>query len=204
CLRRGDRSGRRRGRLAVLAGLLALVPLTVVGDGPARAGAGCQNAPSGAVRTAEGLPRESGEASGFAASRQYPGALWMIRDSGHPPELYALRFSPDGTATNRVMPVAGAANRDWEDVTRFDRPDGTSGLWIVESGQSGSDRFVYEVPEPDPDHDSVARATARFAYSYPDRKANTEAAFTYANKLLLVTNEIPGRLYRFHQPPCPT
>src|SRR5207248_839826 len=73
-----------------------------------------------------------------------------------------------------------------------------------ESGQSGSDRFVYEVPEPDPDHDSVARATARFAYSYPDRKANTEAAFTYDNKLVLVTKEFPGRVYRFDKPLSPS
>lgn len=185
-------------RCRVLVVLLAVVPLTPVGS--ARAGTGCQVAPTVMSRTAEGLPRESGEASGFAASRRYPGALWMIRDSGHPPEVYAMRFNADGTATNRIMPVAGAANRDWEDVTRFDRPDGTSGLWIVESGQSGSDRFVYEVPEPDPDHDTVARATARFAYAYPDRKSNTEAAFTYDDKLVLVTKEFPGRVYRFDKP----
>jgi len=193
-----------RCRRAVLTALLACVPLTSLGGGPparaAGAGAGCQVAPTVLSRTAEGLPKESGEASGFAASVRYPGALWMIRDSGHPPELYALRFGPDGTATNRVMTVAGAANRDWEDITRFDRPDGTSGLWIVESGQSGSDRFVYEVPEPDPDHDTVARATGRFAYAYPDRKSNTEAAFTYDNKLVLVTKEFPGRVYRFDKP----
>src|SRR5882724_7604547 len=109
--------GRRRARLAALAALVGLTPLTAVGDAPARAGSGCQIAPRGAQRTTEGLPKESGEASGFAASQRYPGALWMIRDSGHPPDLYALRFNPDGVATNRVMPVAGAANKDWEDLT---------------------------------------------------------------------------------------
>ena len=198
--RPGHSAGGRRVRLAVVPVIVALAPLAATGGGPARAGAGCQVAPRGAVRTAEGLPRESGEASGFAASRQYPGALWMIRDSGHPPDLYALRFNPDGVATSRVMPVAGAANRDWEDVTRFERPDGRSGLWIVESGQSGSDRYVYEVHEPDPDHDVVARATARFAYAYPDGKSNTEAAFTYDNKLVLVTKSFPARVYRFDKP----
>jgi len=190
--------GGRRARRAVLAALVGIVGLTPVRTGgPARAGTGCQVAPSGAVRTAEGLPKESGEASGFAASQRYPGALWMIRDSGHPPDLYALRFNPDGVATSRVMPVAGAENRDWEDVTRFDRADGSSALWIVESGQSGSNRFVYEVPEPDPDHDVIARASARYAYAYPDAKSNTEAAFTYDNKLVLVTKSFPARVYRF-------
>jgi WD40 repeat protein len=172
----------------------------VADNRPARAGTGCDTAPSGARRTTEGLPRDSGEASGFAASKQYPGAVWMIRDSGHPNELYALRFNPDGAATSRVLPVAGAENRDWEDVTRFERADGRSGLWIVESGQSGSNRFVYEVAEPDPDNDVVARATARFAYAYPDSKSNTEAAFTFDNKLVLVSKSFPARVYRFDKP----
>ncbi|MEW6475531.1 MAG: hypothetical protein AB1679_25020 [Actinomycetota bacterium] len=167
---------------------------------PARAGVGCQDAPSGAHRTAGGLPPESGEASGFAASRHHPGVVWMIRDSGHPNELYALRFNPEGAATSRILPVAGADNRDWEDVTRFETPDGRSGLWIVESGQSGSNRFVYEVPEPDPEQDVVARATARYAYAYPDAKANTEAAFTFDNKLVLVSKSFPARVYRFDKP----
>ena len=192
--------GRRRARRAVIAGLLALVPLTTGADGAARASGGCGAAPSGAARTTGGLPPQSGEASGFAASRQYPGVVWMIRDSGQPNELYALRFRPDGAATSRAMPVAGAENRDWEEVTRFEQPDGRSALWIVESGQSGSNRTIYEVPEPDPDKDVVARATARYTYAYPDQKSNTEAAFTYDNKLVLVAKRFPARLYRFDKP----
>jgi len=193
-------------RAAVIAGLLLVGTLSPVGDNvrSARAAGGCQDAPTSAHRTAEGLPRESGEASGFAASKQYPGAVWMIRDSGHPNELYALRFTSEGAATSRILPVAGAENRDWEEITRFDRPDGTSALWIIESGQSGSNRTIYEVPEPDPDKDVVARATARYAYAYPDRKANTEAAFTYDNKLVLVAKTFPARIYRFDQPLSPS
>ena len=189
-------------RAAVVAVLLLVGPLSPMGEGvrSARAAGGCQDAPTSAHRTAEGLPRESGEASGFAASRQYPGAVWMIRDSGHPNELYGLRFNPEGSATSRILPVAGAENRDWEDVTRFDRPDGTSALWIGERGQSGSNRTISEVPEPDPDRDVVARATARYAYAYPDRKANTEAAFTYDNTLVLVAKTFPARIYRFDKP----
>ena len=185
----------------VVAALVGLVPLTpVAADRPARAGTGCDVAPHVVSRTTEGLPAESAEASGFAASVRYPGALWMIRDSGHPPDLYAMRVDPDGRATSRVMPVAGADNRDWEDITRFDRPDGSSGLWIVESGQSGSNRSVYEVPEPDPDHDVTAHSIARYAYAYPDAKSNTEAAFTFDNKLVLVAKTFPARVYRFDKP----
>jgi len=200
CARWLGRPTGRRARWALLAGLLVLAPATTVADQAARAAGGCQAAPTGAARTTEGLPRESGEASGFAASRHYPGAVWMIRDSGHPNDLYALRFNPDATATSRVMTVAGADNHDWEDITRFDKPDGSSALWIVESGQSGSNRTIYEVPEPDPDHDVVARASARYAYAYPDGKSNTEAAFTYDNKLVLVSKSFPARVYRFDKP----
>ena len=189
-----------RARLLFLAGVVGLMPVTAVGNGPARAAAGCQAAPSKALRAVEGMPKDSGESSGFAASQRYPGVIWMIRDSGQPADLYALRFNADGVGTSRVMPVAGADNRDWEEVTRFDRPDGTSGLWIVESGQSGSNRTIYEVPEPDPDNDAVARATARYSYEYPDLKPNTEAAFTYDNKLVLVAKTFPARIYRFEKP----
>ena len=190
---------RHRTRLVVLA-VSALVPLTAVAPEAGRAAGGCEAAPTSVVTTPGGMPKESGESSGFAASRRYPGAIWMIRDSGHPNDLYALRFDSDGRATNRILTVAGAENRDWEEVTRFDNPDGTSGLWIVESGQSGSNRFIYEVPEPDPDQDVVARATARYAYAYPDAKANTEAAFTYDNQLILGAKSFPARVYRFDKP----
>jgi hypothetical protein len=189
-----------RTRLLLLAGALGLVPMTDVAPDAARAAAGCQAAPSSVQTTPGGMPRDSGESSGFAASRRYPGVIWMIRDSGHPADLYALRFDAEGRATNRTFPVAGADNRDWEEVTRFDKPDGTSGLWIVESGQSGSNRFIYEVSEPDPDRDVVAQATARYTYAYPDAKSNTEAAFTYDNKLILVAKSFPARVYRFDKP----
>ena len=82
----------RRTVLAALVGLASLVPVT--GGRPARAGTGCQVAPTVLSRTAEGLPKESGEASGFAASQRYPGALWMIRDSGHPPSSTPCASTP--------------------------------------------------------------------------------------------------------------
>ena len=63
------------------------------------------------------LPSGSGEASGLVASSRYPGWGWMIRDSGHPPDLYAVRF-PAALAPHlmRAIRVLGAANVDWEDI----------------------------------------------------------------------------------------
>ena len=125
----------------------------------------------------------------------------MIRDSGHPNDLYALRFNarrrghqPGDARRRRREPRLGGS-----DPLRASRT-ARSGLWIVESGQSGSNRTIYEVPEPDPDNDVVARATARYTYAYPDAKSNTEAAFTYDNKLVLVSKSFPARVYRFDKP----
>jgi hypothetical protein len=94
------------------------------------------------------------------------------------------------------VPVTGAANRDWEDLTYFIGPDGQARLYIVESGQSGGDRFIWEVPEPDPNAGRTAPAR-RYTYAYPDRQANTESAFMVGQHLTLVTKTAPGRIYRF-------
>ncbi|MDQ3945473.1 MAG: hypothetical protein M3357_10050, partial [Actinomycetota bacterium] len=73
----------------------------------------------------------------MVSSPSYPGVAWMIRDSGHPASLYALWFGPDGVADAREIPVSGATNKDWEDITYTTAADGSGRLWVVESGQGG-------------------------------------------------------------------
>jgi hypothetical protein len=147
------------------------------------------------VKKVEGLPK-MGEVSGLAASKRYPGWGWMIRDSGHPPLLYTLRFD-DGEARTRVVPVPGASNRDWEDINYSVGPDGKGRLWVVESGQSGKARFIYEILEPDPATALTAKLVRRYTYAYPDRGYNTEASFMFNGDLVLVAKTNPARLYRF-------
>jgi len=144
------------------------------------------------------LPPGSGEVSGAVASQRYPGVGWFIRDSGNPASLYSFRFDADGDAGQiREVPVTGAANRDWEDLTYSIGPDGRGRLYIIESGQSGGDTFIYEVPEPGPGEDRTAPAR-RYRYAYPDvRTTNTESAFMVGSHLALVTKTSPGRIYRF-------
>ncbi|MDQ1501337.1 MAG: hypothetical protein QOI86_4677 [Actinomycetota bacterium] len=143
------------------------------------------------------LPAGTGEASGAVASQRFPGLGWFIRDSGNPASLYAFRFDAAGTPRVREVAVTGAANRDWEDLTYSIGPDGRGRLFIIESGQSGGDTFIYEVPEPDPGQDHTAPAV-RYRYAYPDRPANTESAFMApGDHLALVTKTTPGRIYRF-------
>lgn len=143
------------------------------------------------------LPHGSGEASGAVASQRFSGVGWFIRDSGNPASLYAFRLDGHGSPRVREVPVTGAVNRDWEDLTYAIGPDGRGRLYIVESGQSGSDQFIYEVPEPDPGAARTAPAR-RYRYAFPDlRYANTESAFMVGRHLALVTKTAPGRIYRF-------
>ncbi|MGH9000685.1 MAG: glycoside hydrolase family 16 protein, partial [Acidimicrobiia bacterium] len=161
--------------------------------------ADCRPPASGPRAVAE-LPSGLGEVSGMATSRRYPRVAWLIRDSGNPPSLYAMRLGPSGKPTIREIRVIGADNRDWEEVVHTTGPDGRGRLWIVESGQSGRDRYIYEVLEPDPDKDRRAITLNRYRYAYPDRGyANTEAAFAYGGDLVFVTKTSPARVYRFRR-----
>jgi hypothetical protein len=143
------------------------------------------------------LPPGNGEASGAVASQRFSGLGWFIRDSGNPASLYAFRLDGKGPPKVREVPVTGATNRDWEDLAYAIGPDGRARLYIIESGQSGGDPFIYEVPEPDPGANRTAPAR-RYRYEYPDmRRANTESAFMVGRHLALVTKTAPGRIYRF-------
>lgn len=198
--RSAPRPDRCRPAPAVLAAALVMSGVVAVAAPDGEASPGCGSGLSPATKTPEGLPRDSGEASGFVTSTVHPGWAWMIRDSSHPASLYALRVNPDGTATSREVPVTGAANRDWEDITLAQRPDGTPVIWVIESGQGGSGgRQIYEIDEPDPETATSVRAT-RYSYAYPDRSTNTEAGFTWDNHLVLASKNFPTRLYRFDQP----
>ena len=145
------------------------------------------------------LPSGNGEASGAVASQRFPGVGWFIRDSGNPASLYSFRLDGRGSHQVREVAVTGATNRDWEDLTYYVGPDGRGRLLIIESGQSGSDQFIYEIPEPDPDANRTAPAR-RHRYAFPDLRpgrANTESAFMVGDRLALVTKTSPGRIYRF-------
>jgi len=143
------------------------------------------------------LPPGTGEASGAVASQRFSGLGWFIRDSGNPASLYAFRLDGSGSPRVREVPVTGATNRDWEDLTYDIGPDGRGRLFIIESGQGGGDQSIYEVPEPDPGQARTAPAR-RYRYEYPDlRRANTESAFMVGRHLTLVTKTTPTRIYRF-------
>ena len=185
---------RRRG-LVPLASVLLLSPLLT---SPASAG-GRVNCGPPSTRTERlgPLARGLGEASGLVASWQRRGVGWMIRDSGRPSSIYSFRIA-NGTPVVREVKVLGADNTDWEDITYSVGPDGRGRLWIIESGQTGRDPYIYEVIEPDPDRAKVVTLQRRRRFQYPGTGfQNTEASFWYRGQLVLATKSAPTRLYRF-------
>jgi hypothetical protein len=128
-----------------------------------------------------------GSGSGLAASTKYPGVHWVIRDGGvGRASLYAVRFDSDGMPTSKDIPVWGAQNSDWEEVTYSVGADGRGRLWIVDSGDRGVP-IIYEVLEPNPDTATTAEVLGEYMYALPSGHAYTiEAAFMHRGYLVLV------------------
>lgn len=187
----------RRSRRKVVSAVSVLALVLLPGPGARAASpAGCLT--SASVHPGYALPPGAGEASGFVASSRHPGWAWMIRDSGHPASLYAVNLRGARGHLVREVRVPGADNTDWEDITYARDQDGRGRLYVVESGQSGRDRFIYKIPEPDPETAYRVRRFRRYRYAFPGRRQfNVEAAFFHRDRLVLVTKTSPARIYRF-------
>lgn len=149
-------------------------------DSPDTGGAAWQQP----FRQAGGLPAGTGEMSGLAASRRYPGWMWGVRDSGNPASLYALRAKNGnpGAFEMTEFPVPGTRNRDWEDVV-YGEDAGGSYLAVVDQAA----RLVLKLAEPDPTRPGTARLLATYPYRFPDSspqgtcgpRDNVEAVFLF-------------------------
>lgn len=158
------------------------------------------------TRRPEGLPTGSGEMSGLASSQKYPGWVWGVRDSGNPASLYALRQSDGlpGQFSMTEFRVAGATNRDWEDLV-YGQEGGTSFLYVVDTAA----KAVYKIAEPDLTRPGRATVAATYRYTFPDAspsgtcgpRDNVEAAFLFppvTGQLHLVRKmSSPAGVYRF-------
>lgn len=179
---------------------LTLTVMSVFLPGPAYGENDCGSSISQPTKNPEGVPSGVAEASGLVASQRYPGVGWAHQDSGHDASLFALRFDENGRALSmRKIPVVGAHNADWEDVSYHLGVDGVGRLYVVESGDFGS-RMIYEIQEPDPDTASTAQVLGRYRYSLPDRPTTVEASFMFGDRLALVTKNFPARVYLFEAP----
>ncbi len=125
------------------------------------------------------LPDDIAESSGIAVSRTYPGVFWTHNDSGWDPVVFAIDST--GTVLARVR-VAGATNRDWEDIelAPCDPGDERSCLFIADIGdnnESFSRIGVYRIPEPNPWADTVSAEAVIFRGSYEGGPRDAEALF---------------------------
>jgi hypothetical protein len=76
------------------------------------------------------------ETSGLATSRLDANRLWVMDDSGNPPNLYAITPSGNDIGT---WTVEGADKKDWEDIASFS--DGQKHwLLIADTGDNGGIR----------------------------------------------------------------
>jgi hypothetical protein len=138
------------------------------------------------------------EASGLAHSRRQSDTLWVINDGGEGPVLHAV--SPDGDALGTVR-IAGAENRDWEDMAAFSY-EGSPWLLIADIGDNGGIRdylTLYVVPEPDPADGGEVTPAWNIRYTYPDGPHDTEAVAVdpAAGSIYVLTKRTePAELHR--------
>ena len=156
------------------------------------------------------IPGQRKEVSGFVSSARYQGVAWMVRDSGNPAVLYSFELAAgEGRIRSRAFPVRGASNGDWEDIAYTTGPDGRGHLWIVDNiNRHTAPKTLWEVLEPDPDHDEEAKVVGRYRWAYPDApdgNFDTETGFFLGGKLVVVSKTEPtSRAYRFDQPLDPS
>ncbi len=150
------------------------------------------------------------ECSGMDTSLVHGDLLWAINDGGNGPFLYAL--GSDGRDRGRVR-VAGAKNRDWEDLATFlwqDRPmvliadcgdnrqrHASHTLYVVEEPRLSGERF---------DGSAVVEVAWRIEFSYPDRHHDAEgvAVEPLDNKIFVLTKrDDPPLLFALPLKPVP-
>lgn len=141
------------------------------------------------------------EASGAALDPGTPGVLWTHGDSGQEPTLFAV------AATGRLLGevrVAGASNRDWEDMAIGPCPGGDC-VYLGDIGNNNGrdvDLVLYRVPLPAAT-DTETRPAQAFRARYPDHGRDTEAMFvTPEGEIYLINKgrEDPVELWRWPTP----
>jgi hypothetical protein len=137
------------------------------------------------------------EASGIADSRTHPGALWVIEDSGNPPQLILLGH--DGKVQQKFL-LPNATNRDWEDVVLSD-----GYIYIGDIGdnnQKYSAYKIYKVPEPSANATEITSyETIQFAY--PDGPHDAEGFLVepQSGDIYLITKrDATAQVYKLKAP----
>ena len=142
------------------------------------------------------------EVSGLVASRTSPGMFWVHNDSDDGPYLVAI--GTDGRIRGASL-VAGARNRDWEDIAQVRIRD-TSFLVVAETGdnlacfKSSALLFIPEPVIPDSDYTTIQTRLARTVrFHYEDGPHDVEAMAidpSGREAILIAKRTAPPRIYR--------
>jgi hypothetical protein len=147
------------------------------------------------------LPSSLREASGVAASRRHPGVLWTHNDSNSSPHLFAIDST--GQILGRLR-VAGARNRDWEDIAIGPCPSGEC-IYLADTGDNRLERgdaAIYRIPEPAPG-DSVTAQAERFPIRYPNGPRDVESLYLLPDGALHLVSKgrrHPIEVFRYPAP----
>ena len=160
------------------------------------------------IRTGVLRSPELKEASGIAASKCQPDVYWVHNDSGDGALLYAV----DGTGEHLgVWRVAGAKNRDWEDIAAIKDQSGKCQVVIGDIGNNQLERkqlTIFRVSEPTVDRsqlpaDRVASETApaeTLNFQYPDAFRNSETLLVHPTSgeiyVLTKSKKVPASVYK--------
>lgn len=141
------------------------------------------------------------EASGASLDRRVPGVFWTHGDSGNPPVLFGM--GRNGELLGRVR-VAGARNRDWEDMAIGPCPGGTC-VYVADIGNNNArqmDLVLYRAPVPSP-ADTATAPAEEFRARFPGPGRDAEGLFVMPQgEIYLVTKggSGPVELWRWPTP----
>jgi hypothetical protein len=121
------------------------------------------------------------EVSGIVYSRKNPGLIWAHNDSGDKARLFLLDTIGRHMGT---FLLAGAKNRDWEDIAIGPGPEtGKQYLYIGDIGDNlavKATKTIYRIPEPDLSGitlplDTVLTGAEALIFRIPDGPKDSEA-----------------------------
>jgi hypothetical protein len=142
------------------------------------------------------------EVSGLVASVRHPGKLWAHNDSGNPAVLFLLD-STGSTVTS--FRIAGARNRDWEDIA-IGGPDSAAVLFIGDIGDNQEHRqvkYIYCVKEPMDLEQEELPVVDTLKIQFEGRPRDSEALLAdpvSGNLFLITKREREVRLYEIPYP----
>lgn len=113
---------------------------------------------------------EINESSGIAASKCQPDVFWTHNDSGDDAFLYAATAAGAPLGTYKI---AGAQNKDWEDIAAFKDKSGACFLYVGDIGNNErfkGEQTIYRVREP-----TVSTADKSSSRKNPVASQNAEA-----------------------------